>query len=162
MDKEESKQMRLLIIEDNETFLGEMQAALGGIQNRDLEVAASSQTAVEKLRAQDFDLISCDLKIPTQDGALGAHGDHGCVVYRFFFFSSRRRHTILVSDWSSDVCSSDLPPGRVRYGVGNRRGVGAAGELQGRQHAAARPEWCVDAHHSGRAPSATDRYVWSS
>src|SRR5258706_8786192 len=29
-------------------------------------------------------------------------------VALFFFFSSRRRHTILVSDWSSDVCSSDL------------------------------------------------------
>src|SRR5258706_1105625 len=29
---------------------------------------------------------------------------HMCV----FFFSSRRRHTRLVSDWSSDVCSSDL------------------------------------------------------
>src|SRR5437016_3121772 len=27
-----------------------------------------------------------------------------------FFFSSRRRHTRLVSDWSSDVCSSDLEP----------------------------------------------------
>src|SRR5258706_9918693 len=26
---------------------------------------------------------------------------------RQFFFSSRRRHTRLVSDWSSDVCSSD-------------------------------------------------------
>src|SRR5437016_7508856 len=26
----------------------------------------------------------------------------------WFFFSSRRRHTRLVSDWSSDVCSSDL------------------------------------------------------
>src|SRR3977135_2155626 len=25
-----------------------------------------------------------------------------------FFFSSRRRHTILYRDWSSDVCSSDL------------------------------------------------------
>src|SRR5471030_1845044 len=25
-----------------------------------------------------------------------------------FFFSSRRRHTICLSDWSSDVCSSDL------------------------------------------------------
>src|SRR5262249_61798093 len=25
-----------------------------------------------------------------------------------FFFASRRRHTRLVSDWSSDVCSSDL------------------------------------------------------
>src|SRR5262249_56440080 len=32
------------------------------------------------------------------------------LVSRFvFFFSSRRRHTRLVSDWSSDVCSSDLP-----------------------------------------------------
>src|SRR5262249_59061425 len=30
------------------------------------------------------------------------------VVMLFFFFSSRRRHTRLVSDWSSDVCSSDL------------------------------------------------------
>src|SRR5262249_56369429 len=28
--------------------------------------------------------------------------------YAVFFFSSRRRHTRLVSDWSSDVCSSDL------------------------------------------------------
>src|ERR1039457_7476251 len=27
---------------------------------------------------------------------------------RLFFFSSRRRHTILQGDWSSDVCSSDL------------------------------------------------------
>src|SRR5256885_7761842 len=27
---------------------------------------------------------------------------------RFFFFSSRRRHTRLQGDWSSDVCSSDL------------------------------------------------------
>src|SRR5699024_12043562 len=26
----------------------------------------------------------------------------------FFFFQSRRRHTISKRDWSSDVCSSDL------------------------------------------------------
>src|SRR5262249_23330396 len=30
-------------------------------------------------------------------------------ILLIFFFSSRRRHTRLVSDWSSDVCSSDLP-----------------------------------------------------
>src|SRR2546426_9463487 len=30
-------------------------------------------------------------------------------MYYFFFFSSRRRHTRLQGDWSSDVCSSDLP-----------------------------------------------------
>src|SRR3989442_11633013 len=29
-----------------------------------------------------------------------------------FFFSSRRRHTRCGRDWSSDVCSSDLPGGR--------------------------------------------------
>src|SRR3989339_1089276 len=34
-----------------------------------------------------------------------------------YFFSSRRRHTRLVSDWSSDVCSSDLKftPKNVRH-----------------------------------------------
>src|ERR1039458_7731022 len=31
------------------------------------------------------------------------------VTLSFFFFSSRRRHTRCLSDWSSDVCSSDLP-----------------------------------------------------
>src|ERR1039457_6342141 len=31
----------------------------------------------------------------------------GC-VWLFFFFASRRRHTRLRGDWSSDVCSSDL------------------------------------------------------
>src|SRR5258706_290440 len=35
-------------------------------------------------------------------------------AYVFFFFSSRRRHTRLVSDWSSDVCSSDLAKGRLQ------------------------------------------------
>src|SRR5699024_12238061 len=30
-----------------------------------------------------------------------------------FFFSSRRRHTRSKRDWSSDVCSSDLPKGTV-------------------------------------------------
>src|SRR5690625_6157430 len=30
-----------------------------------------------------------------------------------FFFSSRRRHTRWPRDWSSDVCSSDLPRGEL-------------------------------------------------
>src|SRR5437879_13173278 len=29
-------------------------------------------------------------------------------IYVVFFFSSRRRHTRYIGDWSSDVCSSDL------------------------------------------------------
>src|SRR5437763_1875676 len=48
-----------------------------------------------------------------------------------FFFSSRRRHTRYLGDWSSDVCSSDLMGGyqlmiaadifRGRYRQGNAR-----------------------------------------
>src|SRR2546427_2751949 len=36
-----------------------------------------------------------------------------CYSDCFFFFSSRRRHTRFDCDWSSDVCSSDLPPART-------------------------------------------------
>src|SRR5688572_18204906 len=32
-----------------------------------------------------------------------------CLNVVIFFFSSRRRHTRFDCDWSSDVCSSDLP-----------------------------------------------------
>src|SRR5260221_11452742 len=31
-------------------------------------------------------------------------------IFAVFFFSSRRRHTRSLCDWSSDVCSSDLWP----------------------------------------------------
>src|SRR5690606_40088869 len=31
------------------------------------------------------------------------------LFFFLFFFSSRRRHTSFSRDWSSDVCSSDLP-----------------------------------------------------
>src|SRR5256885_7840281 len=52
-------------------------------------------------------------------------------VLSFFFFSSRRRHTRLQGDWSSDVCSSDLYdflsavsdiPGRIA-GIDDQRAV---------------------------------------
>src|SRR5688500_19263426 len=35
-----------------------------------------------------------------------------------FFFSSRRRHTRLQGDWSSDVCSSDLDERLARFRLG--------------------------------------------
>src|SRR5690242_21575982 len=39
---------------------------------------------------------------------LKLHRQRGVMIV-CFFFSSRRRHTRLTCDWSSDVCSSDLP-----------------------------------------------------
>src|SRR3712207_7110471 len=52
----------------------------------------------------------------------------------FFFFSSRRRHTRYWRDWSSDVCSSDLP-GDVAVGLT----VGAAVAVGGRHWWPVRP-----------------------
>src|SRR2546426_2212249 len=49
----------------------------------------------------------------------------------FFFFSSRRRHTRLQGDWSSDVCSSDLE----ELDVVVARKIGVPAELAG-PHAA--------------------------
>src|SRR5215211_5608090 len=45
------------------------------------------------------------------------------LYFFFFFFSSRRRHTRSLCDWSSDVCSSDLQPGRVPNPLKVVRGV---------------------------------------
>src|SRR5207248_6654123 len=47
----------------------------------------------------------------------------------FFFFSSRRRHTRSYGDWSSDVCSSDLPAWASCRWL-SWRGFVAATELQ--------------------------------
>src|SRR2546430_8435095 len=48
-----------------------------------------------------------------------------------FFFSSRRRHTRFDCDWSSDVCSSDLParPPRDASGGGDGGAAGVRAEL---------------------------------
>src|SRR2546430_7395599 len=44
-----------------------------------------------------------------EDGAAVVMGTEDCEHVYSFFFSSRRRHTRFDCDWSSDVCSSDLP-----------------------------------------------------
>src|SRR5438045_4651857 len=52
-----------------------------------------------------------------------------------FFFSSRRRHTRCLSDWSSDVCSSDLKcwtyKGEILDGMG--RGASLRNEPEPRR-----------------------------
>src|SRR6516162_10633587 len=61
---------------------------------------------------------------------IGTERDHvrkadGGVHGLAFFFSSRRLHTILQGDWSSDVCSSDLEA------IGRTVETGAAQTMQG-------------------------------
>src|SRR5437879_8444025 len=47
----------------------------------------------------------------------------------FFFFSSRRRHTRYIGDWSSDVCSSDLALVSFAGPVSRNQGVLATTSL---------------------------------
>ena len=66
-----------------------------------------------------------------------------------FFFSSRRRHTRFTSDWSSDVCSSDLRY-KIRLLSGGR---GQRGAILGRADSEGiAAERCLTASFSGSEP----------
>src|SRR5437763_11350465 len=56
-------------------------------------------------------VVSLDILLPVD-----SFDDVMPIDYLFFFFSSRRRHTRYIGDWSSDVCSSDLRPLLVSAG----------------------------------------------
>src|SRR5437879_12287412 len=80
----------------------------------------------------------------------------------FFFFSSRRRHTRYIGDWSSDVCSSDLARAdgahhRIhdeRADIGDRGGQHAGRE---REEPERHGERTVGAPHQlERAPAVTE------
>src|SRR5690242_15039065 len=72
-----------------------------------------------------------------------------------FFFSSRRRHTRLTCDWSSDVCSSDLGSnGAIKQAVAIGLGVSLLST-----HAAG-PELASGALRRVPAPGAPLRRSW--
>src|SRR5438874_13835324 len=57
-----------------------------------------------------------------------------------FFFSSRRRHTRSLRDWSSDVCSSDLTPYPEFAHLGDGDLVGTPSVENGKRPPAPRSE----------------------
>src|SRR6266446_10512804 len=71
------------------------------------------------------------------------------LYFIFFFFSSRRRHTRLQGDWSSDVCSSDLTTFAGLAGLGDLvltcTGTQSRNHALGREIARGRPLGLVEA-----------------
>src|SRR3546814_15749871 len=63
----------------------------------------------------------------------------------FFFFKQKTEYEMRISDWSSDVCSSDLAAGRQRHGLC----AGVADQCR-RARRQIRPRR-ADAHHGGPA-----------
>src|SRR5256886_806004 len=86
-----------------------------------------------------------------------------CMLICIFFFSSRRRHTRFDCDWSSDVCSSDLPPvgpaargDLLRRAVSGaqRRGAARCDQQQGVSSEAGQHHRAPQGHHD---PAARNR-----
>src|SRR3546814_16479627 len=55
----------------------------------------------------------------------------------FFFFKQKTAYELRISDWSSDVCSSDLADAAVRPAARDHRGRGVEEQRPGRRAAAA-------------------------
>src|SRR3546814_10087771 len=79
------------------------------------------------------------------------------VCFSFFFFKQKTAYEMRISDWSSDVCSSDLhvlAAVRVAMVVLQAQAVGGAGDHPGARMVVADVErhaqlarWCVAAAH---------------
>src|SRR5256885_3348895 len=78
----------------------------------------------------------------------------------FFFFSSRRRHTRLQGDWSSDVCSSDLN-GPQSCGPFSFHDLTKEGPLWLPLSALNRPRFLVRPNLPRRRDSSTPRFARS-
>ena len=74
--------MRVLMVEDDQDFLATMVEALTSeIPGIEVVTAQSRETAFELIGARSVDLVVCDLKIPTRDGALDGGIEHGLAVH---------------------------------------------------------------------------------
>src|SRR5258705_10185536 len=84
-------------------------AGIGDLEAQTRQVCENLKAAVEAAGGALDDVCRVDVYVRNME-----HFDLIHKVRReyFFFFSSRRRHTRCLSDWSSDVCSSDLWSGR--------------------------------------------------
>lgn len=81
--------MRILLIEDEEAVVKEIGGLLKSRCAAEVRVARSRDGALEIIEgAEDYDLIVCDLRIPTRDGGLDVAEDHGFRVHD----AARERH----------------------------------------------------------------------
>lgn len=74
--------MRVLLVEDEEAVIQPLRAYLETVCNADVTVVRSRDSALSVLGADHhFDLVVCDLRIPTQDGSLDVAEEHGFRVH---------------------------------------------------------------------------------
>lgn len=73
--------MRILIVEDDESFLGQLEASLQLISGLTWMIALSRNAALDALETGFFDAIVLDLNLPTADRAMDLAIAHGEAVF---------------------------------------------------------------------------------
>jgi DNA-binding NarL/FixJ family response regulator len=73
--------MRLLVVEDNESFLEDLLPALRVVPNLEIRVARSLEAAETEIRDTFFDAVILDLTLPTKDGLLDLSPSHGEQIF---------------------------------------------------------------------------------
>src|SRR5690349_9668530 len=94
----------ILVVDEDVETLRDYGLHLGRLVHT-VHQARSGAHALEQIAVLHPDLVFLDLGMPGIDGFEVANRIRS--EPRLFFFSSRRRHTRSLRDWSSDVCSSD-------------------------------------------------------
>jgi len=74
--------MRLLLVEDNADFANSIERAVRLIPDCELVWAASRTSALSRLDAEQFELVLLDRRIPTEDGSLDDHHEHGWRIFQ--------------------------------------------------------------------------------
>src|SRR3546814_2872041 len=94
--------------------------------------------------------------------------EYGAVcIHSVFFFKQKTAYEMRISDWSSDVCSSDLPAGAGARGGGRRHRLQHRGALRRRPQRAGAAECHPAALHRseerrvGKECVSTCRSRWS-
>src|SRR5436305_499337 len=74
--------MRLLLVEDKADFAKDVESAVRAIPDVELVWVASRDRALARIEAEHFDLVLLDRSIPTADGVLDDHPEHGWRVFQ--------------------------------------------------------------------------------
>lgn len=75
--------MRVLLIEDKTEFARTVEQAVHAIPDCELVWVASRDSALTALAAESFDLVLLDRRIPSADGVLDDHTDHGWRIFQY-------------------------------------------------------------------------------
>lgn len=106
--------MKVLVVEDETYWRDLIDVAFGTHATIEVVFAASRDAAIASLNSNRFDLVVLDLRIPTRDGELDAHTDHGLAVHGHVLEVSNGTPVIILSAYGDENVMPSLVAGARR------------------------------------------------